>query len=257
MFKRFKPYRLFEAEGVGGSGGTQQPPQGQQQPQGGAQAQQQSAQAQQDAFDLNSMNIWAPAQQPAAQQTPAPQQQVQQQPDTLAQFDQYVKNLNFGKFELDADSLQKFVQHGDMQGFNTALSGMMQGAYKQMMLDASKMMGNMREQIVEEALNKAKSMYGAARTFDDLVAEVPLAKNPNVKPIAEAVYKQFRNQGGDHAAAVKGVKNFLGAMRQVKETDIGLPPRTTQPGMRRGDNYQDALETEEAIDWVAFSNGNS
>lgn len=253
MFNRIRNRIVRNADTGAGSGGSAE---GQQSPQGSAPAGQASGEISDGGFDLNAINIWQ--QKPIAQPQMAVQQQApqqQQQPDPMGQFDQHVKGLNFGKFEMDSEQLQRFVQTGDTEGFNKSLTGMMQGVYKQVMLDASRMMATQREQIVEDALAKAKQMYGSQRTFDDLVKEVPLAGNPNVAPIAQAVFKQFQSQGKSHADAVKGVKSFLNAIRGTKETDIGLPPRPSQGNLRN--NTADAATDEEIIDWTSFASASN
>lgn len=249
LYAKFRNRVVFNADGVAG-GGAQQPPQPAAEPQASG-AQSSTSEVSDNTFDLNSINIWAPKPQTQTSQAVSVPQMQTAAPDPMAQFEQHVNGLSFGKLELDTDQLQRFIQHGDMEGFSTAINGMMRGAYKQVMLDASRMISSMREQITADAVEKAKNVYGAQRTFDDLVKEVPLAGNANISPIAQAVYKQFRTNGQDHAAAVRGVKSFLNTIRGTKETDIGLPPRAA--GNQRMSGFEAAASDEEMIDWMAFA----
>lgn len=166
-------------------------------------------------------------------------------------FDDFVAKKNW-KFELGAEDIQKFVQNGDITGLQNAILKSQREMYRETMLDSSKMVNAAIDRAVNAAVERATGNFQTDKAKTTLQTVVPLAKNPNVAPIAEAIMSTFIKKGQDHDTAARNVSKVFDAIRNVKGKDIGVedPPRGRND--TRGSRAADDGD-EELIDWLSFA----
>lgn len=168
-------------------------------------------------------------------------------------FDAFVAKKNW-KFELTPEDIQNFVEKGDSKGLAAALQKSQREMYRETMLDSSRMVNSAIDRAVDKAVQKATGNFQTDKAKDTLRRVVPLANNPNVAPIAEAIMSTFIKKGQSHADAASNVSKVFNAIRGVKGKDIGVddPPRDRN-GNRGGAAQND---DEDMIDWMSFARSN-
>lgn len=211
----------------------------------------------QTGFDLHATNIWdqkppvdKTQTQPNGNQQPQ-QQQNNQQVDPMDGFNKYVDNLDF-KFALSPEQVQDFMQKGDTKGLQTAINGSQKALYRQTMLDASKMLNTSIDKAVTKAVEAATGAFKTDKSIDFLNNAIPIAKNANVAPVAQAAFGSFLKAGKTQEEAVEGVKNFFGAIKGLKNEDFGLPKASPSSTNGRTISGQQQ-DNEDMVDWLAFA----
>lgn len=210
-------------------------------------------------FNLETGNIWAPPAPNQGGNTTQPQQQQQQQqqgPSQEEQFNNYINSRDFG-FTMSQEDIQNFVSQGDVKGLTNAVNSAMRNSYRSMMLDASRMVNNAVDRAVEQAVQKATGMYQGDKNRMALEQAVPIAANPNVAPIAQAIQKQFLKSGKSLDEANKGVQAFFASLQGTDATKFGLPPSS---GSGRNGFGRDMSgfgpSGDDDIDWISFAGVN-
>lgn len=244
--------------GTGTAGGQQTGTQGtEQNGQAGQQQARKPDENNSDGFDLDAVNIW---------DQPKDQNQNRgnsgnnnnnnnnnnggQQQQTGG-FDNYINSLNFD-FAMPQDDLAKFVQSGDVSGMAKAMAAHGRQVYKQALTDSVKLSQNMVEAAVQKAIKGAGMNYQTDKSIGYLEAQMPIAKNPNVAPIAQSILGTFMKKGMKLEEAVESTKKVFGAIRSKANTDFGLPPRSSNSS-NRGRNTVEADDDESGIDWAEFA----
>ena len=205
------------------------------------------------AFDLSNTNIWEVPKTEGNNQTTQMPQPTQAPVDPNAQFNQYIQGLDF-KFGLSPEDVQKFVVSGDTAGLQAAIQASQRNMYRSVLLDTSKMVNTSVERAVAIAVEKATGMYQQDKSRMVLEDVVPIAKNPNVAPIARATFQQFMKQGASADEAAKKTQAFFDALRKQPNTDFGLPPRADSGRGGFGQSVGFGDDAASDIDWVSFAN---
>lgn len=249
-------YELPDEGRGGGGGASQQAAQGQQPPQNSQQGQQaDSGQDNPTGFDLNGSNIWSAGNNNAQQQSAQGQQQQSaqqpQQGQDLSGFESYVKGLQFAP-AVNGELAQR-IQQGDPVALQEYIGGIGQQIYKQAMLDATRLFSGMQGRIVDDAVNKASTLYGRDKAVTALQSQIPIAKNPNIAPIAQGVFAQFMKSGASQEQAIENTRQFLASMGNVDHKQLGMnsPPRSSN-GQGRG-SPAGRVSDDELVDWLSFA----
>jgi len=258
--REFGPRVCYEGEGAGGgtaaagAGGQAKP-----ENQGGQSGS--TTNNNNGAFSLDAPNIWATPQpnqggntttQPTVIVQPPQQQQTPQQ-----QFEAYVNSRDFG-FNMGQDDIQKFVSAGDTAGLAAAVNTSLRNVYKQAMLDSSRMVNDSVDRAVAQAVEKATGMYKGDQNKQVLEQMVPIAKNPNVAPVANAVHKQFMKSGLNAQQAAEKVQQFFGSLQGQNPTNFGLPPSSGSGKNGFGQNMNGGFgDDDQEIDWMSFAGSGS
>lgn len=245
--------------GTGGAGNKGSVPNAGNKPNEGENNNNQNDGNNQDNFDLNAGNIWEQPDNSKKNSNPNGNGNGNQQtnngtqPDAMEGFNNYVNKLDF-KFALSPESVQKFIQQGDHKGLSDAITASHREVYRQTMLDASKMLNTSIEKAVNSAVEKATGAYKTDKAVDYLNTSIPIAKNPNVAPVAQAAYGAFLKAGKSQEDAVKGVRDFLSSIKSLKNEDLGLPKAPSgSPGNGRLRESGQQSDTEDMVDWLAFA----
>lgn len=210
-------------------------------------------------FDLSRGNIWEqpkpkPVEQTNQNQNGGPSNNgTPQNVDPMEGFKNYVKGLDFSA-QLSPEDIQNFVQKGDHKGLTAALNKANQGVYERTMLDASKMLNTSIDKAVATAVEKATGAFKTDKSLDFLNTSIPIAKNPNVAPVAQAAYGSFIKNGKTQEEAVGLVRDFLGAMGKLRNEDLGLPKTpSNSPGSGRSLASGQQQDNDELVDWMSFA----
>lgn len=209
-----------------------------------------------DDFSLDTANIWADPTPPVQQQ---PQPVANKSPDQMAAFNQYVSGLQF-QGGPTSEMFQQALQTGDFGKVAASFNSMAQEIYKRAMQDASKMYDASIEKSVSTAVGKSKDFYATEQSRQALRQSIPIAANPNVAPVAEAVFGQaMRQHGGDRAKAMKQTQAFFNALSQQPHTAFGFnTPPAGSPSLRRGGGSSSfGGSGEDDFDWVGWSKSNT
>lgn len=208
-------------------------------------------------FDLTRGNIWEQPQEPENRNGNGGGNNGQgngegnNSPDVMSQFDKFIEGKNFD-FSMSPEDIQKFVASGDAAGLQAAMLKSQRTMYKQVMLDASTMVNAAVRRAVDAAVSKATGNFEVSNARTTLQRMVPLAKNPNIAPVAEAVMSTFTKKGMGHEEAAGKVGQFLNALRNVKGKDIGVDDPPRQLNNNRGSRAAIG-DDDEDIDWLSFA----
>lgn len=209
-------------------------------------------------FDLNKVNIW---EQPKPKVTEQNNQnngnsngtQQQQTVDPMEGFKKYVGALEF-PVALSPDAIQNFITKGDHKGLSDAIQASHRTVYEKVMLDSSKMLNTSIDKAVDVAVAKATGAFKTDKSLDFLNISIPIAKNQNVAPVAQAAYGSFLKAGKTQEEAVGLVRDFLGAMGKIKNEDLGLPKTpSNSPGSGRSFASGQQQDNDEMVDWLSFA----
>lgn len=209
-------------------------------------------------FDLNKVNIW---EQPKPKESPQGNQnngngngnQQQQIVDPMEGFKKYVGALDFS-VNMSPEQIQNFITKGDHKGLSEAIQQTNRQVYERVMLDSSKMLNQSIDKAVETAVQKATGAFKVDKSLDFLNTSIPIAKNANVAPVAQAAYGSFLKAGKTQEEAVGLVRDFLGAMGKIKSEDLGLPRTpSNSPGSGRSFASGQQQDNEELVDWLSFA----
>jgi hypothetical protein len=128
---------------------------------------------------------------------------------------------------------------------------------REIMLDAGRMVNASVNTALEQAKSDTNNTLNVQSMRSTLQRIVPISKNSNVAPIAEAMMSQFVKKGQDHEVAAKNVQKVLATMRNIKGSDLGInePPRSNGYNNRNGRSVQMNEDDADDIDWLSFAKG--
>lgn len=202
-------------------------------------------------FDLHGANIWAQGNNNPTVTTDVLNDGTND-PATMSRFDQHVQSLDF-KPTFSPEVVQQ-LQQGNLSGLADMMNSMARQVYAQAIKDSSKMSTAAAQRAVLAATEKSTGAFKTDQAIRTLESMVPIAKNPNVAPIAQAVMAQaLKAKPGDYEGGAKKVQQFFDAIRNQKSSQFGLeePPRSGN-GQRGGSSSQQF--DDDAIDWLGFAN---
>lgn len=209
-------------------------------------------------FNFDADNIWS---EPASNNQSNSNQRQQpasppngQASDQMANFNQYVNGLNFGKM-FDGQAFQQAIQTGDYNSINEAMTKSMQGVYRQAVMDVTKMLDSTVNTAVEKAVGQSKNFFQTENYRKELQQAIPIANNPNVAPVAEAIYGQMiKKHNGDSKKAVEATKQFFGALTSQSHEKFGFDkPPAGMPSSRRGGGNVSFGDDGQEFDWAGWA----
>lgn len=184
-------------------------------------------------FFGNNADLWEP---PEVDPATAPKEPTSDELEAAAQktaskLDNYVKSMT--KVEIDPTKFQEAIDNKDPKFFQEVVSTAIQTAHKNMLNDAAKMVREMQTSLRAEMDTAAQRRLAADKSVDSLLATIPFAADPVLKPIATAIKAQFLKKGADDTKANAMVKQFFAKTAELTADSLEDP--THPPSTRTGD----------------------
>lgn len=204
-------------------------------------------------------NIWAQQQQQQQdnnQQQQNNQNNNQQQnnnnnaKDAATQIREHLEAAGI-KADFTPEEIKSLTETNDPKVFSEKLSTLMQKTYIKAMQDSNQLIESKLEKAVETAVAKAVSNVKTDGFKEKLQNSIPLAKDPNITPIAEAIAGQFLKSGKSQEDTIKMVQKFFGKMANASAKDLGLSENASR-GRPTGQNGFGQSSREEDTDWLSM-----
>lgn len=166
---------------------------------------------------------------------PAPAVRTDEQ--LRADISTHLGSVGLGNLEISAADLERLQGENSHQEFANLVNTRIQQAYLQAIQSSQRLFNSMLDQrlpkAVEEAVGKSKSFFQGDQLRTFLKANIPLASDPALGPIAETVFRQFMVKGADKEKALELTKAYFDRVRSAMDPNY-IPTNTNTRTTFRG-----------------------
>jgi hypothetical protein len=135
---------------------------------------------------------------------------------------QQLANLDFGG-ELFSADLATQINEGNFEGINARMQEIGTNMVKQSLAMTVSILRPLTEQIMGQVRDEINGTLTNRDDGEQLTRDFPAAKDPNVRPVVENLYRQaLRNTKGNRTEAVAQVKSMMSLVTKSTADDLGL-----------------------------------
>jgi len=180
-----------------------------------------------------------------------------QTPDAV--FNDHFNSLQIGA-GFDMQGLADDIREGGVEQLNNFANVLAKDVYKAAMVQSNKLMANKVQEAVDLAVNKSSGEFNASMATRELNGALPFTSEPEIKPIADAIFARFVKNGSTVKESINKTKEYFEHTFKVARKQLEIQPPNAKPGSGgfggSSNNFVDEDE-DNLPDWLDILGGGS
>lgn len=181
----------------------------------------------------------------------------QGQPDPNKVMSDHIASLKLAA-GVDTDAIMSGLRDGDPTALQSAFESVAAKAYQSAITTMNSVVEQRVKKAVEEASNNASSSVNTNLAIRELNEKLPFTAEPEVAPIAKAVFMQMMKKGKSVQEAISETGKYFGHVSKIASKFVDTTPPQSRSGANSFNRQQSNNNSNDnEPDWMSILGGDN